>query len=608
MPTSPDSNADRRKADASSHPGDGAEAGPGRGEPDPEKADPEKADPEKADSEKAGTVSGSDGSSGSGASFVAAGIFASRIVGLLRERVIAYFFGVGPLADVWAVAFRAPNLLQNLLGEGTISAAFIPTYSRMIEDGRREEAGRFAGAIFGLLLAVAAGTAVAGILLAQPIVAVLAPGLIDDPARVAAGELSVDRFTLSVQAVRIIFPMAGVLVLSAWALGVLNSHRRFFVPYVAPVLWNVAIIATLVGAALYWTGELASGTYSTDTLTQLLLAACGGAFVGGVLQFGVQLPFVAQSIEGFRLSLSTKVEGVRDAVRAVGPVIAGRGVAQLSGYLDQFLASFLAGGALSGLRFAQILYLLPISLFGISVTAAELPELSRLTEERRQAFVERLRRGLAQSAFLTVPTVIGYAAFGYLLVGAFLETGQFGAQDTWVVYVTLAGYSAGILATTISRLLQNAFYAIDDTKTPARLAVVRIAVSTTVALPVMYVLHEYSVTDLTGISFGGETLTLGVLGLSAGASAGAWVELAALVRALREPMPDATLPWSAIGRMTALALAAAVPAAVLWSVLPSWPPLALAPIVAGTYAATYLGGAVALGFPEIDAWTRRLRG
>jgi len=552
-------------------------------------------------------------SSESRAGSVAAGIFSSRIVGLLRERTVAYFFGVSAHADVLQVAFKSPNLLQNLLGEGTISAAFIPVYSRMIEEGRPDDAGRFAGAIFGLLLVVAALTSLLGIVFAGPIVTVLAPGFLNDAELVAAGKASVDRFALSVQAIRVIFPMAGVLVLSAWALGILNSHRRFFVPYVAPVLWNVAIIAALFGAAYVATGSpWTPGTLGDATLTKLLMAACVGALGGGFLQFGVQLPFVARHLTGFRLSLSTSVDGVRETLRAFGPVVAGRGVAQLSGYLDLFLAAFLAVGALSALRYAQLLYFLPISLFGMSVAASELPELSRLTDAKARSFVDRMRRSVRQIGFLTIPSVVGYLAFGYLVVGALLRTGQFQAGSNWLVYLVLGGYSVGILATTISRMLQNAFYALGDTTTPARIAVLRVTVSTVVAVPAMFALDAVDVetvaTWVPGVAgLDGTTLFLGAAGLSLGASVGAWVELWSLLRALRDPMPGATIPAGAFRQMTGLALVAALPAGVLWVVLPDVPVLATAALVLPVYAATYLAGAFLAGFPELDTWLGRLR-
>lgn len=560
---------------------------------DPESISPTPPEPETPDS---------------AASSVAAGIFTSRLFGLLRERTVAYFFGVSAHADVFQVAFKSPNLLQNLLGEGTISAAFIPIYSRMIEEKRFEAAGRFAGAIFGLLLAVAGGVALLGILLADPIVRVLAPGFIGDAARVAAGDLAINRFDLAVQAVRILFPMAGVLVLSAWALGVLNSHRRFFVPYVAPALWNVAIIVFLFGGA-YWvvgTPWVPDGL-SPDLMTRVLLTACVGALVGGGVQFGVQLPFVVREMPGFQFSVSTRVEGVREATSAFGPVVAGRGVAQLSGYLDIFLASFLAVGALSALRYAQLLYMLPVSLFGMSVAASELPELSRLTKEKVTVFSARLHRSMRQIAFLTVPTVVGYLGFGVLLVGALFRTGQFQTGDTWLVTIVLGGYALGILATTLSRLLQNAFYAIGDTKTPAWIAVTRVTVSTLVGVPAMFALDLVPLETVVG-SLPDSSLFLGALGLSLGASVGAWVEVWRLRRALRERMPQVAVPWTRILRTTGLAVGTVVPAAGMWWMLPEWHVLVAAPLVVATYGGVYLGAAAFLGFDELDAWTQRAFG
>jgi len=582
----------------------------------PEAPDPPDAPPDGASGSPDGADGPSAGDSAAGA--VAAGILSSRILGLLRERTVAYFFGIGAHADVLQVAFKSPNLLQNLLGEGTVSAAFIPIYSRMIEAERYEAAGRFAGAIFGLLLATAGGVALLGIVLAEPIVGLLAPGFIGDAYAIPEalqwlveerpGDSAVNRFDLTVQAVRVIFPMAGVLVLSAWALGVLNSHRRFFIPYVAPALWNVAIIAFLFGGAYWATGTpWAPDTLAPDTLTQLLMTACVGALAGGALQFGVQLPFVARQMPGFEFSFSTRVEGVGEAIDAFGPVVASRGVAQLSAYLDLFLASFLAVGALSSLRYAQLLYMLPVSLFGMSVAASELPELSRLTEEKVAAFTDRLRRSMRQIAFLTAPTVVGYLAFGILLVGALLQTGQFQAGGTWLVTIVLGGYALGILATTFSRLLQNAFYAIGDTKTPAWIAVTRVTVSTVVAVPTMFWLDTVSLERVVG-PLPGEPLFLGALGLSLGATVGAWVEVWRLRRALRAPMPGATLPVGPLLRMTALALAALPPAAALWWLLPAWDVLLVAPLVTGAYAAVYLGAAALFGLDELAAWTRRFFG
>src|SRR5690606_24279241 len=309
------------------HPDDGRGAVPEGGEPAPEPPGaaslPDEAPPgsaAEADADvgmdvEAVAEAAEAAPRSSAAGLVAAGIFLSRIMGLVRERAVGYFFGLGPHADVLLVALKTPNFLQNLLGEGTVSAAFIPLYSRMLEEGREEDAGRFAGAVFGLLVVVVTGVVTLGILLARPLLTVILAGWLGDAEKLAAGEIAVNRFELAVATVRITFPMAGVLVLSAWALGVLNSHRRFFLPYVAPVLWNAAITGGLVFAGFAAFGDPtevgALGVIPADVSTRLLWAGLVGALAGGALQFLVQLPTALTLMRGFRPSVSTKVEGVR---------------------------------------------------------------------------------------------------------------------------------------------------------------------------------------------------------------------------------------------------------------------------------------------------------
>src|SRR5262245_60064294 len=294
---------------------------------------------------------------------IATGILLSRIVGLIRERVVATYFGTGLHADVFSAGLRAPNVLQNLLGEGTLSASFIPVYSELLGQGRTKEAGRVAGAMFALLLGIAGVISLLGVLLAPVLVSVFTPGF--------EGQ----RRELMIAIVRIIFPMTGVLVLSAWSLGILNSHRKFFIPYFAPVLWNAAIIAALVGFS------------RRVDLDGLLMAAAWGALVGGFLQFGIQLPWVLKLDREIRINTGRNLPAFKEAVRNAGPAIMGRGVVQVSTYIDMILGSLLAVGALARLRYAQTLYILPISLFAMSVAAAELPELAR----ERAGAIEALR-------------------------------------------------------------------------------------------------------------------------------------------------------------------------------------------------------------------------
>lgn len=532
--------------------------------------------------------------------WVAAGILTSRLLGLLRSRLVAHVFGVGPHVDVLNMALRAPNFLQNLLGEGTLSAAFIPIYSRMLHAGKQEEASRFAGAVLGLLAAAAGGLALLGVLLARPLTTLLAYGFKGD-----AG--AVDRFELTVQAVRIIFPMTALLVLSAWALGVLNSHRRFFLPYVAPAVWNVGTMSVLVLA-----GGLAGGPgRDLAGLDRLLFAACWGALLGGALQLLIQLPSVLRLLGRLRVSLSPKVPGVGEAIAAFGPVVAGRGVVQLSGYFDFFLAGFLATGAVAALGYAQTLYLLPISLFGMSVAAAELPELARMSaggsggDGVSAGLAERVRRSLAQMGFVNAATLVGYLAFGLLLVGLLFQTGSFGRADAWLVYLVLAGYTLGLLASTSSRLLQNTFYALGEPRVPARIATQRVLLSALAGIPLMLLLDRFTVAMVSGEA-AGHGLKLGAAGLALASAGAAWFELFRLWRALARRGLARIVPFAALARMLGVAVAAALPAAGLWAILPRAHVAVAAAAVLGLYGLVYLALGRWLCPEELALWWKRL--
>jgi putative peptidoglycan lipid II flippase len=527
---------------------------------------------------------------GAAALVVGLGIFSSRILGLLRERVLATYFGTGLHADVFSAGLRLPNVLQNLLGEGTLSASFIPAYSALLGQGRTEEAGRVAGAAFALLLAVAGGIALLGIALAPFIVSVFTPGF--------TGQ----RRELLIGIVRILFPMTGVLVLSAWALGILNSHRKFFLPYFAPVLWNAAIIGTFV----------AFGTRLD--LDALVVAAAWGALAGGVLQFAVQLPAVWRLDRQIRLTTGRNEPAFRDAVRRAGPAIMGRGVVQLSGYLDLVLASLLAVGAVARLRYAQTLYLLPISLFAMSVAAAALPELARDRDAALGALRERTAAAVRRVSFFVVPSFVAFVVLGNVLVAGLYEAGEFGAADVEAVWLILIGYSLGLLASTTARVYQSAFFALRDTGTPARVAVVRVAVALVTGAVLMV---QFEPVTVLGVaipagalaSFDAAGVPLGALGLALGAALGAWVEWALLKHALRKRVGSAGAGGAALARLFVAAGVAAAGAYAVQVQAASAPPVLEAAAVAAVFGAGYLGVAAALGLEQARALVRApLRG
>ena len=358
---------------------------------------------------------------------VAAGILLSRIIGLIRNRVFAHYFGTSAAADAFNAAFRIPNFLQNLFGEGVLSASLIPVYAGLRAGGRTREAAAVATAVASLLGLVVSLLVLAGVLLAPWLIDLIAPGF--------EGE----KRELTVRLVRILFPGAGLLALSAWCLGVLNSHRLFFLSYVAPVLWNAAIIVALV---LFG---------NRRTQPDLAVVAAWGSVAGSLLQLLFQLPTVLRVLDGLRPG-PLLGPGSRTVLRNFGPVFVGRGVVQISAYVDTFLASLLPTGAVAAVSYAQVLYTLPVSLFGMSVSAAELPEMSSATgtgEERASHLRARLDSGLRQIAFLVVPSVVGFVALGDVVTGALYQSGEFTREMTLYVWGILAAAAVGLLPSTL---------------------------------------------------------------------------------------------------------------------------------------------------------------
>jgi putative peptidoglycan lipid II flippase len=526
---------------------------------------------------------------GLASSLVAAGIFLSKIAGLVRDRVLANYFGASLYADAITAGLRMPNLLQNLLGEGTLSASFIPVYAELLEEGKEEEAGRVAGAVFALLLAIAGVLALLGVLFAPLLTDIFAPGF--------EGE----RRQLTIELARLIFPMTGILVLSAWALGILNSHRNFFLPYFAPVIWNAALIATL----LIFGSRLDSAN--------LVRAFGWGALVGGALQFGVQLPAVLRLERKLKIRWDTKLKGVRDAVRNAGPAVMGRGVVQLSGYIDFILASLLALGTPALLRYASAVYLLPIGIFGMSVAAAELPELARQRASANEVLAARASGALRRIAFYIVPSFVAIVALGDVMIAGLFQTGAFGRSDTSVAYLALVGYAVGLIASTASRLFSSTFFALRDTRTPARIAIVRVVVS---ALLGFFLMIQFEPVTVFGVRIGPGVFSdvhigdrpLGVFGLTLGAGVSAWVEWFILRRALRERIGPVGAGSRPMAKMLASATAAAAAGWAVRAILPEMHPTLLALFVFAPFGLVYFAVAGALGVEEIAGVRTRLRG
>ncbi|MEM7275479.1 MAG: murein biosynthesis integral membrane protein MurJ [Actinomycetota bacterium] len=400
-----------------------------------------------------------------GSTLVAAGILLSRIAGLVRTVVLAVVLGGGAVTDAFSFAMRVPNLLQNLLGEGSLSASFIPVYARLVEEDRRREADALAGAVVALLAAITAVIVLAGVLAARPLVW-LFTSWESDPAK----------YELAITLTRITTIGIGFLVISAWCLGILNSHRSFFLSYVAPVVWNLTQVVVLVVAA-----SLALA------LDDVALALAWAVVVGSLLQLLVQLPRVRSLAPDVRPNLAI-TDAVRDVLGRFGPAVGARGVVQISSYADLALAGLLVTGALSWYTFALPLYLLPISLFGFSVAAAELAEMSRRSGDVA-AVAERLqpalRRVVVPAGFVTAAYVAAAPTFVDGLYGWLsrqFDRGLDQPTEVLTVALLLAALGLGLPAAMTARVTQNTLYSLGDVRGPARIAIVRLVVSVTIGL------------------------------------------------------------------------------------------------------------------------------
>ena len=509
------------------------------------------------------------GSTGGGrhAARVAAGILVTRVLGYVRERVFAHYFGNKAAADAFRAALRIPNALRNLLGEGTLSASFIPVYAGLNEKNK-DTARALAGAILGLLLLASGILAVIGIAFAPAITAVVAQGF-DGPRR-----------ELTTVLVRILFPMTGLMVVSAWCLGILNTHRRFFLPYAAPALWNIAGIAAMVGAATWLSSHALP---PAEQLYRLSLALAWGTVVGSVLQIAIQLPTCWRLLGGIPLRLSFAPEGVRHVITAWLPLVLGAGVAQLSGLVDTFLGSFTGEGGLASLGYAQLVQVLPISLFGVAVTAVALPDLARdaISETANEQLRTRIATGFRRIAYFVLPSAFALAAFGPQIIGALFQTGRFDADDTMLVGGVLAAYGIGLLGQSTVKLFASGFYAMRDTRTPVRIAIISLVISGVLSWFFMRRLGP------AGIA----------LGSSIGGTLNTVLHLYDLDRRIGTILQRAD--WQIVGVVVAAALIATLLGTGMSHLAAGWRPIPRGIVVLGIFGVAY--GALTLAFRHPDA-------
>ncbi len=428
-------------------------------------------------------------------------ILLSRLSGLLREILLAHFLGTSIYSDAFKAALRIPNLLQNLFGEGVLSASFIPEYVRLRKNNANEAATLLAKETGILLLITGTFLATLGIIFSEELVGVFAPGFTSET-RLLTSKL-----------LEILFPATAILMLSAWCLGILNSHKHFALSYSAPLLWNASIITGLLLLMLPFTSSYSMG----DTVLHISYFV----LLGSLLQLLVQVPKTFSYIKGKAhtgiLSLSTHTKTV---LKGFLPVSLGRGVIQISAYIDTIIASLLSSGSLSILMYAQSIFLLPVSIFGMAVSAAELPDLSKDKDlmyepDTRNKFIDRLQEAKGRLLFFILPCIMMFIFCGESIITFIFRSGQFDQKSAALVSYMLGVLALGLLPSTLSRLISSGLYALSFHTIVSKISIYRLLFGSILGACIsLFIMPKTSL-----------PMEFHVLGLGIGSAIGAWVEL-----------------------------------------------------------------------------------
>ena len=436
----------------------------------------------------------------------------SRATGFVRDVVMAAVLGAGPMADAFFIAFRLPNHFRAIFAEGAFAAAFVPAYARTLEEAGLPAAKLFADQIASTLILINLVLLGFALLFTPWVVSVLAPGLVDDPAR----------FDLAVALTRITFPYLALVSIETLFAGILNANNRFASAAGAPILLNLSIVATLLLAPLFSDPGHAAAWGVLIAGIAIVLLVGGDAEAHGI---------------GIRLRMPRLNEPTRRFLKALGPAIIGAGGVQLALFADTLIASFLPTGALSALYYADRINQLPIGVVGIAVGTVLLPEMARrLAAGDTKGAASAQARGIQLALLLTIPCAVAAIVIPDLIMRALFARGAFTAADAAAAGATLAAYSIGLLPFVLMRSFTAPFYARGDTATPVKAALLAAAIN--IALKVV----------LMG--------PLAQVGLALATSAGAWINLSLLAYFARRQ--GFAVSGAAIGKPVAKLIAAGI--------------------------------------------------
>ena len=405
------------------------------------------------------------------AGLISVATMASRLLGVAREMVLAAFFGAsgGVEMDAFNVAFRVPNLVRDLFAEGAMTAAFVPTFTRTLATRGREAAWRLGNLVVNTLLIVTGALVVVGIVFAYPITYAIAPGFAQIP-----GKLE-----LTTELTRIMLPFLTTVAAAVAMMGMLNSLRRFFIPALAPAMFNVATIAC----------AFALVPLMPRVGLPAIAAIAIGTLLGGLGQVALQWPVLRREGWRYRPVLDFKDPDLREVLRLMGPGTLGLAAVQINVFVNTYLATSQEQGSVTWLTYAFRLMYLPIGLFGVSIATAALPDIARRANEGDTIGMRRtISSALRMMLMLNVPATIGLIALAHPIVALLLERGKFTPHDTTATAVALMFYAPGLLGYSAVKIASPSFYSLRDSRTPVVVSVISVLVNLTINLVLVRVM------------------------------------------------------------------------------------------------------------------------
>jgi putative peptidoglycan lipid II flippase len=386
----------------------------------------------------------------------------SRLFGFLRDMVIAMAFGSSASADAFFVAFRIPNMQRRILGEGAVSAAFIPVFTETLTKKGEAAAWKMTANLFNILFITLSLVSLFILIFSPAVITVFAPGFLDEPGK----------FELTVKLTRWMAPYLFFIGLAAFCMGILNTLKVFALPAATPILQNISMILSVLIIA--------------PLMDEPIMGLAIGVLVGGALQFLVQLPAVLKKGLRFKKSLNFRQEEVIKIGKLMGPVILGLAVYEINIMIDTLLASLLPGGSISYLYYGNRLVQLPLGIFAVALAVALLPTLSsQAAKGDLKELVQTLGFSIRLILFITIPATVGLIILREPIVNTLWERGEFTAFTTEGTAIALLYYSIGLCAYSGIKIIVPAFYSLQDTKTPAKIGIYSMIVNTILNLILM---------------------------------------------------------------------------------------------------------------------------